>query len=511
MHRLRQPPSLAPLLLALLLALAGSGCGGSDDGSADSAAVDQDTDDQSGEQTDDDATESTDGAAETTTDSESLPSTSTTSGPSADGSDLARWAGRYLWEESVDGDPGSNQVIVHQLVLLDVGPDVETGAGPGLGGRLTQDGFQTATAIDVVARPIDDGVAIEVASIVDGLTPLAVGDVAFTLTGDRTRPTTTLDALLPLVVDQPLEGSYFQPEPVGESNGEGSATPEVGIPSALWAIEAGSYDLIQIDVLTGQEIARVAGWGRELAEDPVGGGQALTSVEVGADGWIWADDCCEPAAGNLYGLDPERVTAIDELAGGVREDGAGLRATGLVPVASPDGSLLAYGNFTFDVTVIDQTGTAVASVLGDGDGTTFPLPLAWLDERTLVVAVSGPDGDLTITAWDLRDPGRPAPVGQPQVLIGSLVDAVAWNDSVLVVTRTGDDDDRQGTAVSFDGADPASVGVPAGLTIIDIDPSGRFLLVVGRDGLVRLADTTRGSIPADGPVLSEIPVVAASW
>ena len=503
MRRLRRilPPTVLVLVASLALSLATSACGASDEASSGGPEADPAPDDGT--------STSTTGATSTADDTVTTEATSIVD-PSTEDS-LARWAGRYVWEESVDGDPGSNQVIVHQLVLLDVGPDVDTGADPGLGGRLTQDGFQTATVIDVLARPIDGGVAIEVASIVDGLTPLEVGDVAFTLTGDRARPTTTLDALLPLVVDQPLEGSYFQPEPAGGSGGEGSAAPEVGIPSALWAIEAGSYDLIQIDALTGQETGRVAGWGRELAEDPVGGGQALTAVEVGADGWVWADDCCEPAAGNLYGLDPERIAGIDELAGGVREDGAGLRATGLVPVASPDGSLVAYGNFTFDVTVIDRTGMLVASVLGDGDGTTFPVPLAWLDERTLVVAVSGPDGDLTITAWDLRDPGRPAPVGQPQVLIGSLVDAVAWNDSVLVVTRTGDDDDRQGTAVSFDGADPASVGVPAGLTIIDIDPSGRFLLVVGGDGLVRLADATRGSIPADGPVLSEIPVVAASW
>ena len=128
MHRSRpfRPLSTLVLAIGLVLGMVAAGCGADDDGAADEAEAGGGTDA---------ATSTTATIAASTSSPRTVP-TSTTGSPS-EPAELARWAGRYVWDEFVEGDPGSDQFVVHQLVLLDAGPTVDTGADPGLAGRLT--------------------------------------------------------------------------------------------------------------------------------------------------------------------------------------------------------------------------------------------------------------------------------------------------------------------------------------------------------------------------------------
>lgn len=430
--------------------------------------------------------------------------------------DGSAWAGRYRWDEFVEGDPGSDQTLIHELEL-DVPGD------PALGdptGRLVQNGFQTATELTVVARPIDDGVAIEVVSVVAGRTVLRPGDVAIRLTGDPASPITTIDALVPLVADRPPSGTYFVPddgrsaaddrgeagddEAAGDDGGAGDQGGNPVRPATFWAIDAERFDLIEIETATGAEVERITGWAGDPAMADESFFQALQRVDVTDDGWLWVDDCCEPAAGNIFGLDPGRIGSLADVLDGPATDPASRRLIGLNPIASPDGTLVAYGNHTFGVAVVDRDGREVASVPG-ADPDRFPTPLAWLDDVTLAVAEAGVD-QTTIMFWDLRDPSRPVPVGTTATVAGVPVDGASWSGAVLVVLgpEPFGDARRTGVLVDLDAVEP--VDVPDGLRSIDHDASGRHLLVVGADGLART-----GPPDGSGPALSDIEVIWASW
>lgn len=406
--------------------------------------------------------------------------------------DLAAWAGVYVWDEFVEGDPGSDQTLIHELVLEE--------EADGLAGRLLQYGFQTDTEFTVVGRAIEGGIAVDIVSVDHGLTPLAAGDTAFSLTGDPAGPLTTLIDLAPLVVDRAGTGAYFRPE-------SDSVPPPTGLdqlaggPSTFWAIEAASYDLVEIEVATGREVRRVAGWGDV---DPEGPGQALTSVEVGSGGWLWADDCCEPAAGNIFGFDPDRVAGI----GGLADDDLAVQTFGLDPLVSPDGQRVAYGNYSFDVTIVDRAGALLGRVIDGGDDSTFPAPLAWLDDQTLVVADQGVD-EFEVSAWDVTDPGAPAPIGTPLAVAGSARDGLRWDGDTVLVVVESDESGVEGLLIGPASSTVEPIALPADLATIDVDPSGRFLLHVGADGLARaglLGDPIDG-----GTILSDVEVVAASW
>ena len=497
-HPVVAPRSPSPVrslaaLVALVLIAAACGVGSGDDGiGSGAAATDGSSTSVAGAPVDEDGSTTTGPTATTQTGAET----------DAEGraeittdADLAAWAGRYVWEEAVEGNPGSAQVLVHELVL-DVGAD----EGEPLSGALTQNGFQTATELTVTTEAVANGIAVLVVSVDAGLTSMEPGDLVVTLTGDPTAPITTIGALIPLVVDRPDSGRYFEPEGAPSSAG-GTAD---GRPGTFWAIEARTFDVIQVDVASGAEVGRITGWGAPPGGDPSLVLQALQHVDVSPDGWLWLDDCCEPAFGNVFGLDPSRVENLEQIFGSV--DGSdGRQLVGLSPATSPDGSLLAWGNGPFEVTVADGRGIAVGSVL-TGDDDTFAYPLAWLDDTTLAAAVAG-RGATTITFWDLSTPSAPVQVGSPQVVAGLVADAARAEDGTILVVFGPEpvtNPSRSGAIVSPGGSEP--IEVPDGLASVDRDPSGQHLLWVGADGLVRT-----GPLGGDAPVLSGIEVLSASW
>ncbi|MEL6981602.1 MAG: hypothetical protein AAFO29_04175 [Actinomycetota bacterium] len=496
-------------LLAVLVALVmvASACGGSDDddtlgsGAGDATEFDADAD-----STGDDDPTGADPTTSTTADADQDESDDeddadededNTAGQSE--VDPTAWVGRYLWEEAVEGDPGSNQVLVHELVLRAPATD-----GDPVTGTLTQDGFQTATELAVTTTPVADGLAVEVVSVDGGLTPMEPGDVALTLIGEPADPVTVIGTLIPLVVERPTSGRYFVPVGAGGDSGGSGDGAGVGEPATFWAVEARTFDLIEVDAGTGAEVGRIGGWGAPPDGDPNQVLQALQRVDVSPDGWLWVDDCCEQAFGNVFGLDPTRVTDLEQVFGSV--DGPqGRQLTGLNPVTSPDGARLAWGNGPFEVTVADGRAAPVGSVLA-GDEQTFAIPVAWLDATTLAAAVAG-EAETTITFWDLTSPSSPRQVGSAQVVPGSVVDAARGTDGTILVIvgpQPFTDPSRSGFIVGPDRNDGTEV--PDGIASIDRDPSGQHLLWVGDDGLARV-----GPLGADGRVLSGIEVLWASW
>lgn len=502
-HLIRAPRTVLVVAVLAALAMVASACGGDSDGaigsgaeqgdaSASSTAVEGSSDDDGPTTTD--ATPSTVAGQDEDEDEDGEKDKG-----EGDGADPTVWVGRYVWEEVADGGPGSNQVLVHELVLRLPGD----GGGP-VTGTLTQSGFQTATEFTVAAEPVVDGVAIRVASVDGGLTSMEPGDIAVTLTGDPADPVTTVGTLLPLVVERPTSGRYFVPDGDRAGGDIDESARAGGIPATFWAVEVRSFDLIEIDVDSGAEVGRIPGWGAPPGGDPSLVLQALQRVDVSPAGWLWVDDCCEPAFGNVFGLDPASITDLEQVFGSAASPD-GRQLVGLNPVTSPDGSLMAWGNGPFEVTVADGRGDAVGSVLA-GDDETFAIPVAWLDATTLAAAVAGVD-ETTITFWDLSTPAAPVPLGSPQVVPGLVADAARGEAGTIVVVfgpQPVTDPDRSGVVLTPNGMEP--IEVPDGVVSIDRDPSGRHLLWVGADGLARL-----GPLGSDAPVLSGIEVISASW
>jgi len=112
------------------------------------------------------------------------------------------WLGTFEWTEFAEGDPGSNQTIVHELILTSQSADGS------LAGTFTQTGFQTNISLEVAAYPGETGVTIFATT--DG-PPLYTADQRlFALSGDPNAPTTSLGAVQPfLAASAPQTGSYF--------------------------------------------------------------------------------------------------------------------------------------------------------------------------------------------------------------------------------------------------------------------------------------------------------------
>ncbi len=344
------------------------------------------------------------------------------------------WLGVYQWTEFVPSDVGSNQTMVHELRL-----DSMADGGGRLTGRLTERGFQTDREVTVQATPDDGLLAIEVTTLVLGDDSYSPGDILFQLGGDPAEPTTTLGTLATLRIDIAERGRYFTRQD-GETDA-GVAQP--AMPGSFWAVDGRSFDLVEVDTTSGQVVTRIAGHGSEAA-DPVGGpAQLLQTVEVAADGRLWVTDCCEPAAGNIYGLWPD-VGRID--------DADVTRLYGLDPAVSTDGRLVAFGVLDLGIGLYD---TALAepietpNLLGDlvvgPDGATgdpvFASALTWLDTEVLVVAVTDDDsGRSTLSFIDLSDPSRPVPAGDPLTVDGLVVDAALRADGRLLLLTIPDDD-----------------------------------------------------------------------
>jgi hypothetical protein len=412
------------------------------------------------------------GGADDTSSGAGAPTAETT-GPGEAEVVLGDWLGAYEWVEAVEGLSGVNQVLGHVLVLEAVSDD-----GALATGRLDQNGFQTARTLTVRATVDGAELAVEAAEAGDLFSD---GQVLFRLGGTPDAPRTTLEALPSLVEDRPPVGVYFQPV----------ARPPAAVPDELWAVEAGVFDLVRIDRVTGRVLERIAGFGAEAALVGEGGGQALQTVEVAGDGRLWVTDCCEPAVGNLYVLRPGMSRSVDS---------AEFRWYGLTPKVSPGGDLAAVSVLDLGVQIVDATtGQAIdeagllegliESPAAEDELPAVAWPLAWLDDGLLAVAVV--DGGSSTISWiDLGDPRRPVPGGPPLTVTGSAIDGSRAHDGRLaVLVRSGAGPAREVVIVEPAGEVVDRFGVTDGALALDYSPDGRFLLLVlERGGLEVLGD-----------------------
>jgi hypothetical protein len=307
-----------------------------------------------------------------------------------------------------------------------------------------------------------------------------------------------LRELLTLVVDQPEAGTYFLPVPADDA---GDA--ETSRPAAFWAIEDGTFDLVRVDTATGDVLRRVAGWGPLSPEEDELGGQALVGVDAGPGEVVWVSDCCEPAIGGLFGIGPD-TAGIDDPAAS---------AFGVWPQISPDGRLVAMGILEQGVQISDAgTGEVVIAPEEIGGilrrpeaGRGFPIPLAWVNDGLLAVAVSDPQTDRsTITFVDLRYIADP-PVAVGQATIGGDVrdGSVRADGNLAVLVRSTGDDPGADIMV----IDPVEVTVVErtplqdGVVAIDFDPAGAHLLVLSETGQLSVAGPSGSVEPLTGSYL----------
>jgi hypothetical protein len=282
------------------------------------------------------------------------------------------------------------------------------------------------------------------------------------------------------------------------------------IPDRYFAITNDTYELVEVETASGEIVARFGGWG-QTSEDCTDDcyDQAIDSVDLGADGRLWMTDCCEPAAGNLYALNPGAVFDPDLSFG-----------LGLSPTVSPDERLLAYTALE-DIRV-GPVGFSSADpssrfpvVRHDDEPVRWYTPVAWLDDTTMVVRVNGDLVDNLILV-DVSEWAEPVQIGP---VIGGLVlhpDAAVRADGMIVaLTRTpGEGDDPSAgfdnPTVSGQVFDPFSgelvseFDLPDDVYSIDYDSTARFLLTAGGDGVVRWYGLGRSGEVGSG-------FVAATW
>lgn len=202
------------------------------------------------------------------------------------------FAGSYEWYQFLDGDPGSDQQLLH-LVDTEVRPDGT------LRGDLRSMGFQTDVHVAIVGRWTSDGVEFAIdPSRPLGESPAYDDDtVLFRLSGNPDRPVTELVDLHTLVLNPPPTGTYFvRPgsDPGAESPGDaatedgavavdGPPNTTIGLPAAVDPLpadqavvalvrsaddEPGAIDLVVVSLDDGTELATIAD-GFDLSEGGV--------------------------------------------------------------------------------------------------------------------------------------------------------------------------------------------------------------------------------------------------
>lgn len=254
------------------------------------------------------------------------------------------------------------------------------------------------------------------------------------------------------------------------------------LPETYWAIESGTFDLVEVLTATGAVVQRVGGWGADAAESEAP--QLLTTVEADGRGSLWVDDCCEPAFGTFYKVDPgQSLDLRNGLAGAFQR-------TGLSPQVAPGGAIAAYAVGEIGVGVVTADGVdvvapeavaaAVATDAGLDAGTFFLSPVAWLDDDVVVLRFTA-GNDEALYAVDVS--------GAPEVVAGELrfddavLDVDVRNDGMLVVATVdaaaADAPPVVGRVVDPDSGEQVAVfDLPPGTIDIDYDPTGTFLITV---------------------------------
>ncbi len=281
-----------------------------------------------------------------------------------------------------------------------------------------------------------------------------------------------------------------------------------GRPETFWAIEDETYSLVEVDTATGEILGDYGGWGEPFTDCEDGGDcgmfQGLSDVEVGADGRLWLSDCCEPAVGNTFVVDPG--DSVDPLSSNAE------RVLGTQPIVSPDGRLVARTTLQWIEINSTDFGSPVSwppeAPIADGG---YYRAAAWLNSTTLVVIASSLEGTGSIVLLDVSDPTSPTLIDHPAM--GGLVpfvDAGVRADGTifaLAILPAGDDGDRLVEGWVYDPASGERITttpLPRDLFSIDYDQTNTYLITAGGDGVVRWYGAGSSGEIASG-------FVAASW
>ena len=258
---------------------------------------------------------------------------------------LIGWLGDYTWTESVSG---GDQTLLHRLDL-----DVESEDGGALEGRVIESGFQTDNQIEIVARPVGGGVAVEVVSITRGGAGYGAGDLLFRLSGDPAAPTTELGRLTTLIVGLPTSGSYFLP-------GEGGLTTAEGEPPDD---EPGADPALAV-TLDGEGLRLVSTDSGSSDPLPFGGDATATGDAVSR---ALGQAASSPASAEC----PNGADTFQEWSGALRIESSG---GGFISWSLPPGSeLTTASGIGLGTTRAEMTQSVVIEVFESSLGTEFTI------------------------------------------------------------------------------------------------------------------------------------------
>lgn len=267
------------------------------------------------------------------------------------------------------------------------------------------------------------------------------------------------------------------------------------------------YEAVEVDTASG-EILRVIGQTGSPA-DFTDDQEISPNVIVGAwrtaDGSVLAlSDCCEPAAGYMmYVADGETLPA--EWTERVITDG-------WTASPSPTGNRFArLGYFIGVFTALPEPMDEVWIDVGQEAANFASGRVAWSRDETALYWIGGGPGQATLNRIDLTsEPVASSPVGVLEFVGGGQwVDGVAMQASGNLVafvhqTNNGDFVDTDGVVFTTDGDLIATFPVEVGSTFGGYEPTGRFLIYVDREGIVRWQGRGESGVLADG-------FIHASW
>lgn len=314
------------------------------------------------------------------------------------------------------------------------------------------------------------------------------GPAATTVAPTTLAPTTTAVAT---TTTQSVQESTTTPEPVSPSTTTTTvipATPTIsdGRPETFLAI-TDDYIAVEVDTASG-EIVHVfgqTGTSEQMAEAEEIAPNVLVGIWRVRDGsMIGLSDCCEPAAGRVFYVEAGGELGVDPYAG----DAVAGWTLSPSPVDNQFANL-GYSMLVTDPSVSADFGSGLwidEPELGFPDGVA-----AWTRDGSELYWTTRKDDVAALATLDLAE-GAPVPVailpwvGVDQSLFG--IGSQASGNLVGFLQTRGDDFsiiETEGVVFTTSGELLASFDVETGSTWGGYDESGRFLIYVDGDGIVR--------------------------
>lgn len=249
------------------------------------------------------------------------------------------------------------------------------------------------------------------------------------------------------------------------------------VPSSFWAVDRVTYDLVEV-ALDGKIITTITGYGAEQAADESSPQSLATTDFVGSK--VVVSDCCEPVAGNTFIVDPDFTDAIP---------GANVPLAGRRPAVSPSGQRIAVQMLDLSVAFytidggsldIDTGGLKDKLAMPDANDAVVTYPLAWFDETTLAIVVSG-ETQAAVSIVDIADLSNPVVLATFTV-DGFVVAGAANAEGELMIALLFDGpimglrfDLESGS--SFEMELPGYVQALEDIQTLDFDSTGTYLLI----------------------------------